>query len=102
MVTAFDSSQQIPQHILTVDVEDYFQVEAFADDIPKESWDRYSCRVVENCQRLLDIFDRCEVQATFFTLGWVADRFPRLVSEIHDRGHELACHSFWHRKVDSL
>jgi polysaccharide deacetylase family protein (PEP-CTERM system associated) len=57
---------------------------------------------VDNCHRLLDIFDRHEVKATFFVLGWVADRFPAIVREIHGRGHELACHSFWHRRVDSL
>lgn len=90
------------RHILSVDVEDYFQVEAFARTIPRGSWDQYPSRVVENCHRLLDIFDGHEVKATFFVLGWVADRFPAIVREIHDRGHELACHSFWHRKVDSL
>ena len=50
----------------------------------------------------MDIFDRFQVKATFFVLGWVADRFPALIREVHRRGHELACHSFWHRKVDSL
>ncbi|HEY6254070.1 MAG TPA: polysaccharide deacetylase family protein, partial [Candidatus Angelobacter sp.] len=89
-------------HILTVDVEDYFHVEAFAGTVSRATWDEYSPRVVNNCQRLLDIFDRHEVKATFFVLGWVADRFPAIVREIHERGHELACHSFWHRKVDSL
>jgi polysaccharide deacetylase family protein (PEP-CTERM system associated) len=90
------------QHILSVDVEDYFQVEAFADRIPRTSWNQYPCRVVDNCHRLLDIFDRHQAKASFFTLGWVADRFPSLVWEIKERGHELACHSFWHRRVDTL
>jgi polysaccharide deacetylase family protein (PEP-CTERM system associated) len=90
------------RHIMSVDVEDYFQVEAFAGVVSRESWDQYSCRVVDNCRRLLDLFDGYEVQATFFTLGWVAKRFPGLIRDIRDRGHELACHSFWHRKVDSL
>jgi polysaccharide deacetylase family protein (PEP-CTERM system associated) len=90
------------RHILSVDVEDYFQVEAFAGVVPRESWDQYPCRVVDNCRRLLDLFDSHGVKATFFTLGWVAKRFPSLVREIRDRGHELACHSFWHRRVDSL
>jgi polysaccharide deacetylase family protein (PEP-CTERM system associated) len=95
-------SSEKPQHILSVDVEDYFQVEAFAGSIPRGSWEQYPCRVVDNCHRLLDLFDRYQVKATFFTLGWVANRFPAIVREIHERGHELACHSFWHRKVDSL
>jgi polysaccharide deacetylase family protein (PEP-CTERM system associated) len=89
-------------HILSVDVEDYFHVEAFSGVVPRQAWDRYPCRVVDNCHRLLDIFDGHNVKATFFMLGWVADRFPAVVREIRDRGHELACHSFWHRKVDSL
>lgn len=93
---------QRPDHILTVDVEDYFHVEAFAGTIRRESWDQYPCRVVDNCHRLLDVFDRHQVKATFFVLGWVAARFPAMVREIRDRGHELACHSFWHRKVNSL
>jgi len=91
-----------PNHILSVDVEDYFQVEAFAGTISRENWNQYPCRVVENCHRLLEMFDRHEVKATFFVLGWVAQRFPGIVREICERGHELACHSFWHRRVDSL
>ena len=90
------------KHILSVDVEDYFHVEAFADTVRRDVWDQFPSRVVENCQRLLDLFDRHETKATFFVLGWVAERFPKIVQEIHRRGHELACHSFWHRRVDSL
>jgi polysaccharide deacetylase family protein (PEP-CTERM system associated) len=90
------------RHIMSVDVEDYFQVEAFAGVISREAWSQYPSRVVDNCNRLLDIFDGYGVKATFFTLGWVADRFPAVVREIQNRGHELACHGFWHRKVDSL
>ncbi|HEY6349380.1 MAG TPA: XrtA system polysaccharide deacetylase [Candidatus Angelobacter sp.] len=96
------ASSDAPAHILTVDVEDYFHVEAFAGTVSRTTWDEYSPRVVDNSRRLLDIFDRYEVKATFFVLGWVAERFPAIVREIHERGHELACHSYWHRKVDSL
>jgi polysaccharide deacetylase family protein (PEP-CTERM system associated) len=91
-----------PGHILSVDLEDYFHVEAFAGVVSREAWNNYPCRVVENCSRLLDIFDSYGVKATFFTLGWVAHRFPRIVREVKDRGHEIACHSFWHHRVDSL
>jgi len=91
-----------PKHVLTIDLEDYFQVEAFADVIDRTEWESYPSRVVGNCHRLLDIFDRHQVKATFFVLGWVAERFPKLVREVHDRGHELACHSYWHRKIYSL
>lgn len=96
------ASTEKPNHILSVDVEDYFHVEAFAGTVSRASWEQYPCRVVANCHRLLDIFDRYQVKATFFVLGWVAHHFPAIVREIYDRGHELACHSFWHRKVDSL
>ena len=96
------ASSDAPAHILTVDVEDYFHVEAFAGTVSRTTWDQYSPRVVDNSRRLLDIFDRHDVKATFFVLGWVAERFPTIVREIHERGHELACHSYWHRKVDSL
>jgi polysaccharide deacetylase family protein (PEP-CTERM system associated) len=90
------------KHILSIDLEDYFHVEAFAGVVSREEWDRYPSRVERNCHRLLDIFDDHSVKATFFVLGWIAQRFPALVREVHQRGHELACHSYWHRKVSSL
>jgi polysaccharide deacetylase family protein (PEP-CTERM system associated) len=89
-------------HILTVDVEDYFQVEAFTNTVSRADWNRYPSRVVDNCERLLDMFARYGARATFFVLGWVADRFPGIVRRIHERGHELACHSYWHRRIDTL
>jgi len=89
-------------HVLSVDVEDYFQVEAFADRVGRQTWDQWPSRVVAYTQRLLDLFDARQVKGTFFFLGWVAHRFPALVKEVHGRGHELACHSFWHRTVYSL
>jgi polysaccharide deacetylase family protein (PEP-CTERM system associated) len=85
--------------VLTVDVEDYFHVEAFSDVIQLSQWDHYCCRVEGNTRRLLDLFDECGSHATFFVLGWVAERFPGLVREIVARGHEAACHSYWHRLV---
>jgi polysaccharide deacetylase family protein (PEP-CTERM system associated) len=89
-------------HILSVDVEDYFQVEAFAGSVDRESWDRWPSRVVANTQRVLELFDRHNAKGTFFIVGWVAEKFPHLVREIQSRGHELACHSYWHRTVYSL
>jgi peptidoglycan/xylan/chitin deacetylase (PgdA/CDA1 family) len=82
-------------NILSVDVEDYFRVEAFAGVIDRATWDSYSCRVEANTHRLLDYFDKAGVHATFFILGWVSDRYPRLVAEIAARGHEPARHSYW-------
>src|SRR5215472_9409578 len=89
-------------HILSVDVEDYFQVEAFAGQVPRESWDNRPSRVVANTQRVLDLFDQYQAKGTFFFVGWVAARFPHLVREVQSHGHELACHSYWHRTVYSL
>lgn len=96
---------QIPSSeapVMTVDVEDYFQVEAFASDIPRESWDGYPLRVEDNTRRILDLFDEHKAKATFFVLGWIANRCPQLIREISHRGHEIACHSYWHRCVFNL
>jgi polysaccharide deacetylase family protein (PEP-CTERM system associated) len=89
-------------HVLSVDVEDYFQVEAFAGLVDRKSWDQRSSRVVANTYRVLDLFDQHNAKGTFFFVGWVAERFPHLVREVQSRGHELACHSYWHRTVYSL
>jgi polysaccharide deacetylase family protein (PEP-CTERM system associated) len=89
-------------YILSVDVEDYFQVEAFTGQVSRADWDGWPSRVVANTFRALDLCDTCGVKGTYFMLGWVARKFPALVREIQDRGHELACHSFWHRPVCSL
>lgn len=91
-----------PTHIMSVDVEDYFMVEAFAGTVPRSSWDGWPSRVVDNTKKILDLFDRYNVNGTFFMVGWVAEKFPALVRDIHGRGHELACHSYWHRTVYSL
>src|SRR5438067_4749239 len=89
-------------HVISVDVEDYFQVEAFADVVRRDSWEQWPSRVVDNTHRVLDIFDRYAARGTFFFVGWIAGRFPRLVREVVERGHEIACHSYWHRPVYSL
>jgi polysaccharide deacetylase family protein (PEP-CTERM system associated) len=92
----------IDQNVFSVDVEDYFHVEAFSDVVDRTSWGGYACRVEANTQRLLDLLDECGVQGTFFILGWVAERYPQLVREIVARGHEPACHSYWHRLIYKL
>jgi polysaccharide deacetylase family protein (PEP-CTERM system associated) len=85
---------------MTIDVEDYFQVQAFAGIIAREQWDTMPRRVERNTDRLLDIFAAAGVKATFFTLGWVAERHPRLVRRIVSDGHELASHGYSHRRAD--
>ncbi len=84
---------------LTVDVEDYFQVAAFSDEIQYANWDSYQLRVETNTNRLLDLFDAYQIKATFFILGWVAERVPGLVRRIHDQGHEIACHGYSHQLI---
>lgn len=84
---------------MTVDVEDYFQVSAFEDRIDRTQWDHLPCRVERNTNRILDLFDEAGVKATFFTLGWVAERYPAVVRRMVAEGHELASHGFSHVRV---
>jgi polysaccharide deacetylase family protein (PEP-CTERM system associated) len=84
---------------LTVDVEDYFQVESFIDVVRREDWAQWQSRVERNTHRLLDLFLTHRVRGTFFVLGWVAKRHPRLVREIVSAGHEIACHSYDHQFI---
>src|SRR5215469_18065882 len=85
--------------VLTVDVEDYFHVEAFADRVAPLSWDQFPSRVQENTERVLRVLQEYGCRATFFVLGWVAERHPALVRTITEAGHEVACHSYSHRPV---
>lgn len=84
---------------MTVDVEDYFQVSAFEPYIDKSKWESLEHRVEKNTNRILDVFFEYDVKATFFTLGWVAERYPSLIKRIVDEGHELACHGYEHIRV---
>jgi polysaccharide deacetylase family protein (PEP-CTERM system associated) len=87
---------------LSVDVEDYYHVEAFADRITPEMWSQFPSRVAENTRRALDLLGRLGVRATFFVLGKVAEQGPKLVREIVDAGHEVGCHSHLHRRLWKL
>jgi polysaccharide deacetylase family protein (PEP-CTERM system associated) len=87
------------RHALTVDVEDYFHVSAFADTIEPSQWDTLSPRVEANSRKLLELFARSDVRATFFVLGWVAERFPGLVRDIVAQGHEVASHGYSHQLI---
>lgn len=84
---------------MTVDVEDYFQVSAFEQYISRESWSKLPCRVEQNMDRILALFSDQGVKATFFTLGWIARRYPKIVSSIVEQGHELASHGWDHVRV---
>ncbi|MEM9501898.1 MAG: XrtA system polysaccharide deacetylase [Pseudomonadota bacterium] len=84
---------------LSVDVEDWFQVGAFENVIERDEWDSIKTRVENNVDRILDLFSEADVHATFFTLGWVAKRNPRMIRRIADAGHELASHGYDHARV---
>lgn len=84
---------------LTVDVEDYFQVSALAPHIPRADWERMPCRVERNVALILELLADSGSQATFFVLGWIAERYPRLVRGIHEAGHEVASHGYGHRRA---
>ena len=88
-----------PVNVMTVDVEDYFQVSAFEPYISRDSWGRLECRVERNVDRILQLFDRHGVKATFFTLGWIAERYPQMVRRMVAQGHELASHGWSHVRV---
>ncbi|MYM88729.1 DUF3473 domain-containing protein [Rugamonas sp. FT82W] len=87
------------RNALTIDVEDYFQVSAFADHIRRADWATLPCRVERNVDLILALLDQQRIQATFFTLGWIAERYPALVRRIADGGHELASHGYAHLRA---
>ncbi len=87
---------------MSVDVEDYFQVSAFESVIDRADWDGLECRVEKNTRKALALFAAADVKATFFVLGWVAERYPELVREIVEQGHELASHGYSHCRITML
>jgi polysaccharide deacetylase family protein (PEP-CTERM system associated) len=90
------------KNALTVDLEDYYQVSAFSTDVIVDQWDAYPSRVEHNTAKLLSILNQGNARATFFTLGWVAKKFPNLIREIAQNHHEIACHSNIHRSVYAM
>ena len=84
---------------MSVDVEDYFQVSAFEENIDKRDWDSIPCRVEANVEKTLELFDKKSIKGTFFTLGWIAERYTAMVRKIVDHGHELASHGWEHIRV---
>jgi polysaccharide deacetylase family protein (PEP-CTERM system associated) len=90
------------RNVFSVDVEEYFQVEAFSDFIKKADWDNYPRRAEEQTKRTLDLLDTFQVRATFFVLGWVAERNSDLIRKIHDAGHEIASHGFAHKMISGM
>ena len=91
-----------PCNAMSIDVEDYFQVSAFAPYIRRENWNGLECRVERNIGRILALLAEKDVKATFFTLGWIAERYPQVVKAIVDGGHELASHGYGHERASDL
>ena len=85
---------------LTIDVEDYFQVSAFAAHIDRADWPRLECRVEANIERILLLLERRRIHATFFTLGWIAERYPAMLRRVAQAGHEVASHGQAHRRAN--
>ena len=90
------------RNAMSIDVEDYFQVSAFAPHIRREDWDTLPCRVERNMDVILSLLDDAHAKATFFTLGWIAERYPQVVRQIVDNGHELASHGYGHQRASDL
>ncbi len=90
------------RNVLTVDLEEWFVVEVLAGRFKPEEWPSLPATVSRNTHRLLELFRRKDRRATFFVLGWCADRYPQLMRDIVDAGHEIACHSFYHSRVDAM
>jgi len=84
---------------LTIDVEDYYHVSAFESVIPYRDWERFESRVEQNTHRILDLLDQYKAKATFFVLGWVAERQPKLIRAICEHGHEVASHGYAHQRI---
>jgi polysaccharide deacetylase family protein (PEP-CTERM system associated) len=90
------------RNCLTVDVEEWFHICGMEGPLGIDRWDTLPSRVVDTTRDVLDLLDACGVRGTFFVLGWIADRYPALVEEIADAGHEVASHGHWHRRVFEL
>ena len=88
--------------LLSVDVEDWFHVDNLKQAISRDSWETRTSRVERNINLILEKLDKYNSSATFFILGWIAERFPKLVKKIHSQGHEIACHGYNHDLVYSL
>jgi polysaccharide deacetylase family protein (PEP-CTERM system associated) len=90
------------RNALSIDLEEYFQVSAYADRVSFDDWDAYPSRVAENTDRILALLEEHHCKATFFVLGWVAQKHPKIVARVAGYGHEIACHSLLHRRVFDL
>ncbi|SEN07337.1 XrtA system polysaccharide deacetylase [Nitrosomonas marina] len=96
------NARTLIKNAMTIDVEDYFQVSAFEKHIPRSSWDSIPCRVEHNIEKILGLLDEKQIKATFFTLGWIAERYPQMITRMSENGHEIASHGWGHARVTDL
>lgn len=89
----------LPGNVMTVDVEDYFQVSAFEPYVDRDAWSQLECRLPRTMERILQLFAEADVRGTFFCLGWVAEKYPELIRRVADQGHEIASHGYRHVRV---
>ena len=101
-MTSSSTGSMNGRHVFSVDLEEYFQVHAFSGVVAPEEWDIIPSRVESPTARLLDLLERTGNRATFFTLGWIADRHPDLVRRISEAGHEVASHGYGHRRLTEM
>jgi len=95
-------ARRVVINALSVDVEDYFQVWALAPWFPRSTWDQTPCRIERNVDLILELLEEADARATFFTLGWIAERYPAMIRRIAGAGHEIASHGYAHSRVDDL
>jgi polysaccharide deacetylase family protein (PEP-CTERM system associated) len=98
-MTDTGAPKKVISNALTIDVEDYFQVSAFSPYIARSEWTQRECRVERNVDRILEMLAEHNAKATFFTLGWIAERYPHVIRSILQQGHELASHGYGHERV---
>lgn len=102
MIARVEPRHKMSINAMSIDVEDYFQVAAFDSHIERSQWDTIECRVERNIERILALLERHDTRATFFTLGWIAERYPAMIRRIVAGGHELASHGYGHQRVSDL
>jgi polysaccharide deacetylase family protein (PEP-CTERM system associated) len=102
MTASILNGKRASPNALTIDVEDYFQVSAFSNTIDRKNWDSIPCRVELNVEKILALLEEHDAKGTFFTLGWVAERFPNVVKKIVAHGHELASHGYGHHRIQEF
>jgi polysaccharide deacetylase family protein (PEP-CTERM system associated) len=102
LATAMTPTDNRVRHVFSVDVEEYFHVNAFERIVARESWHTYPSRVAASTEQLLELLDRHGARGTFFVLGWLAERQPALIRRIAAAGHEIASHGWWHRRIVTI